>query len=84
MTRCLHPLAHRCLEFVRRHAGMRGGNDRNERMVAARKHSFDVARQQGFEGLFVLPFRVSWCQDLEPIQGEGNLKRIGLRPQCAV
>ena len=80
-----HPLAHFRLEFVGRHAGMRGRDHRNKPMVSARKHSLEVGRQHRFEGLLVLPFRVLRCQGLDPIEGKGDLKRIGpFRPQRAV
>jgi hypothetical protein len=45
-------------------------------VVAARKHSFDVALDHGFEGVFVPPFRVLRHHGIDPIKGKGDLKRI--------
>ena len=64
---------------------VRGRDDLNQRALVAGQYALDVARQHRFEGLFVLPFRVSWCPCLDLVDSEGELDIVRLlRPQRAV
>jgi hypothetical protein len=73
------------LELAGGHAGVGGGDELQERLLAAGQGAFEVAFEQRRKRLSVLPLRMLWRKGLDAIQGEEELEieRL-LRPQCAV
>jgi hypothetical protein len=53
-----YPVAHDLLELIRRHAGMRDGDDLENGGLAAGERALEIALEQRGKRLLVLPFRM--------------------------
>ena len=85
MSRRRDPVRHDLRELVRRHVGVRGHDDLQDGLVAARKSALHVALEQRGERLLGFPFRMLRRERLHAVQREEQLEvhRL-LGPQRAV
>ena len=85
MLRCGHPVRHDLLELGGRVAGMRGGEELQERVLAAGHHALHITGKDALEWLLGGPLGMLSCQGLYAVEREGKLEvhRL-LGPQRAV
>ena len=74
MLRRRDPVRDDLLEFLRRHARVRGHDQLDQRLFATGQRGFHIALEHGGERLLVLPLGMLWRQSVDPVENEERLK----------
>src|SRR5262245_42131065 len=74
MLRCGQPVLDDLFELNRRHTGMSGGYDFQQRLISAGQRAFEIAFDKRGERLCVLPLRMLRREGLDAVERKEKLE----------